>query len=62
MKKELPMVKLTVITEQVFQIEQAIKMIEPREESRDVPRIVRKEVRIVQLANGLIINQTDKPW
>ena len=54
------MVKLTVITEQVFQTVQVIKMIEPREESRDVPRIVRKEVRIVLLANGLIINQTDK--
>jgi hypothetical protein len=60
MKKELPMVKLTVITEQVFQTVQVIKMIEPREESRDVPRIVRKEVRIVLIANGLIINQTDK--
>jgi len=60
MKKERPMVKLTVIIEQVFQTVQVIKMIEPREESRDVPRIVRKEVRIVLLANGLIINQTDK--
>jgi len=53
-KKEPPTVKATVITDRVFQTELVIKMTEPREESKEGQGIVRKEVRIVQLANGLI--------
>jgi len=56
------MVKATVITDRVFQTELVIKMIEPREESKEGLGIVR---RVVQLVHGLIIsmfssNQIDK--
>jgi len=47
------MVKATVITDRVFQTELVIKMIEPREESKEGLGIVR---RVVQLVHGLIIS------